>query len=59
VSGDEKRVVLVKPGDVLLLGNIGRVESPEQVEPIVRCLGRLGITALLFSADIKMDTRTP
>lgn len=52
------RVVLIEPGDVLLIGNLGRLESPEQIEPVVRCLDELGIASLVFSADIDLDSIT-
>lgn len=53
------RVLLVKPGDVLMIGNVGEVSHPSQVEPIIECLAGLGITAMVFSADIDVETVTP
>lgn len=52
---DIRHVVLVKPGDTLLLGNVGEVD-PETLERIGAAFGgELGIHVVVFSADIDMD----
>jgi hypothetical protein len=53
MANNETRVLLIKPGDLLLIGNVGEVGDPEQVQTLVRDLGRqLGIKICVFSADI-------
>lgn len=53
---DETRVILVKPGDVLLVGNLG---SDVHAEALSRAIGefheRTGIMIYAFAADIDID----
>lgn len=53
---DETRVVLVKPGDKLLIGNIGDLGlTVEEVEKVHEGLRRiLGLQVVIFAADIDM-----
>ncbi|MET7949239.1 hypothetical protein [Micromonospora sp. NPDC005324] len=56
---DEKRVVLVKPGDVLVIGNVGD-HSLVDLQRAVDHLKQLGfVGVLLFAADIQLDALTP
>jgi hypothetical protein len=56
-SSEERRVVLVKPGDVLLIGNVGdhiaNAESWDHVGPFFRDV--LGIRVVVFERDIVLD----
>lgn len=52
---EEKRVVLVKPGDVLVIGNLGTTEE-EEIVSAIDSLHRLGLSSLLlFAEDIQID----
>ncbi|MBM0275119.1 hypothetical protein [Micromonospora tarensis] len=56
---DEKRVVLVKPGDVLVIGNVGD-HSLEDLQRAAEHLKQIGLAGvLLFAADIQLDALTP
>lgn len=51
---ETRHVVLVKPGDVLLLGNVGEV-SPEQAQALSQVLAKeMGIRVVVFTADIDL-----
>lgn len=52
---DARRVLLVKPGDVLLVGNVGETD-PDAVKAASALLECLGITTVLFAGDIDVDT---
>lgn len=53
-GSDVRHVVLVKPGDLLVFGNVGYVDE-ESVEALVPHLHeRLGIEVILFAEDIDM-----
>lgn len=54
VDTGEKRVVLVKPGDLLLIGNIGEM-PPENIERMHDWFEQSGIRICVFAADISMD----
>lgn len=50
---DETRVLLVKPGDVLLIGNVGFDADPTWIQKCVEHMQRnFGIRAVIFAADI-------
>ncbi|MFD6421045.1 hypothetical protein [Streptomyces sp. NPDC060198] len=57
MARSEKRVVLVKPGDVLLIGNLGLScdEALEGALALGEFLATLGISAALFDEDIDLD----
>jgi hypothetical protein len=60
---DSARVVLIKPGDVLLIGNVGELtdEAIQQAGPVVAALkDTLGLAeVLIFEADIDLAAVTP
>lgn len=50
---DETRVVLIKPGDILLIGNLGDYFDPDAVRSAISDLGdRIGVKVYAFAADI-------
>lgn len=50
-----QRVVLVKPGDVLLIGNAGRLGAEEgDQEFLGELVKRLGIQVVIFEQDIEI-----
>jgi hypothetical protein len=50
---DETRVLLVKPGDVLLIGNIGFDTDPTWIQKCAQHMQQnFGIRTVLFAADI-------
>lgn len=51
---DETRFVLLKPGDVLLIGNAPSF-GPEDLGTLSKVLLKLGIHAVLFEDDITID----
>lgn len=52
----ERRVLLVKPGDILLIGNIGRdTVTPEQLIRPADRMREIGIETFWFSEDIDID----
>lgn len=54
-ESDVRHVVLVKPGDLLVFGNVGDEVDAESVEALNAHLHeRLGIEVVLFAADIDM-----
>lgn len=55
MADGEVRVVLVKPGDVLLIGNVGSIGSPENLRGFVDGLHSMGVKAFVFAADIDID----
>ncbi|MFD5111448.1 hypothetical protein ACFWNG_03885 [Streptomyces sp. NPDC058391] len=57
MARSEKRVVLVKPGDVPLIGNLGSspAEVLEGARALAKFLATVGISAALFSEDIDLD----
>ena len=50
------RVLLVKPGDVLLIGNVGPLDdgSRERLRHAGEALEKVGILAFMFAADIDL-----
>lgn len=55
---EEKRVILIKPGDVVLIGNVGSLsyEEVEGMRPsLVKLAEKLGLRVALFESDITMD----
>lgn len=54
----EQRVVLVKPGDLLILGNVGPLAA-EQMDALTASVGglyrQLGIHVAVFEADVRLD----
>jgi len=63
VSTDPVRVVLVKPGDVLLIGNVGEL-TPEDAEAAGHIATQLRTTlglahVVLFHEDIDLAVTTP
>ena len=52
---DSTRVVLVKPGDVLLLGNVGHIVDPVACANALKGLADVGIArTLVFAEDIDL-----
>lgn len=60
---DGTRIVLVKPGDVLLIGNVGAlpIEAVESLQPGLAALkDKLGLAGIaVFEGDIDLDAVTP
>lgn len=55
----EKRVVLIKPGDVLLIGGVRFVDPDHGAETMRRFRELTGITpAVFFADDIQIDALT-
>jgi hypothetical protein len=55
MATEETRVVLIKPGDLLLVGNVGELGwKPEAIGTIVDAFAALEVTAVFFSADIEI-----
>lgn len=52
MNADGVRVVLVRPGDLLVFGNVGWDTQNVDLEPIETALGLAGI--IFFAADIDM-----
>lgn len=54
---DEVRVVLLKPGDILAIGNLGDwTEDAPDPEQVARLKEDIGLRAVwLFAADITLD----
>lgn len=51
---DGTRVVLVKPGDVLIFGNVGSI-GPDEIEKLPNLRDALGLRAVLvFEDDIDL-----
>lgn len=60
MSDQETRVVLVKPGDVLLIGNVGELLPDQQVTDALRGLKRaIGCEVYLFAEDIDIAALDP
>lgn len=53
-----RRVLLVKPGDVLLIGNAGSI-GLDMVREAGKAFDALGISAMIFADDIDMTRVTP
>lgn len=51
----ETRVLLVKPGDLLLVGNVGNIGDPEFAAKAVKVFADMGIKVVFFMADIDMS----
>ena len=58
----DKRVILIKPGDVLLIGNLGaadskiaRADMAEKLAYMAEALEKVGILAFMFAGDIELD----
>lgn len=51
---DEKRVLLVKPGDTVLIGNVGRI-TPDEAAAAVECFRSLDLDVVVFAGDIDID----
>lgn len=57
------RVLLVKPGDILLIGNVGqyaygkeaRADLAEALAQMGETLEKIGILAFMFAGDIELD----
>lgn len=56
-TAPERRVVLLKPGDVLLIGRCD-VLDVQDAERLGAALDKLGIKAVVFSDDIVIDSAT-
>lgn len=59
MSGECRRVLLVKPGDVLLVGNVGIPHDLVMLREAGQALDALGIRAVFFAEDIDMTRVTP
>jgi hypothetical protein len=55
VADEERRVVLVKPGDLLLIGNAPNVLSGDVDRPAMELFERLKIKVTIFADDIDLD----
>jgi len=59
MESDERRVILVKPGDVLLIGNIGSKFAPAALAEVIKALSELvGCPVAVFEEDIDLDAVT-
>jgi hypothetical protein len=52
------RVVLVKPGEVLIIGGLDRSFAPEDVRTVIDAFQRLGVKVVLMDADITIGKTT-
>jgi hypothetical protein len=50
----ETRVLLVKPGDLLLIGNVGQIGDAEFAAKAVKVFADMGVRVVFFMADIDM-----
>lgn len=55
----EQRVLLIKPGDLLLVGNAGELMDEGFSEVLGQFTKRLGVNVILFEADIEIGRLTP
>lgn len=57
----ETRAVLVKPGDLLLIGNVGiaTTDDHDVLAAGVEFFRRLGIDVVFFAEDIRIDLLPP
>ncbi len=51
---EETRVFLVKPGDVLLIGNVGAA-AMEELDSLGEFFQKAGIKCTVFNDDIQLD----
>lgn len=58
MAAEGTRVVLVKPGDLLLVGNVGDLGSQTEMEvslrPIVDRFAALNVSVVFFKEDIEL-----
>lgn len=60
---DSNRIVVLKPGDVLLVGNVGTLDAdalgslPDMLSPLVKALGLANVT--MFEHDIQTAASEP
>lgn len=54
-----QRVLLIKPGDLLLIGRAGGLMNPEFAETLGEFSKRLGVNVMLFEDDIEIGRLTP
>ena len=50
----ETRVLLVKPGDLLLIGNVGHIGDASMAQAAVQVFADSGIKVVFFMEDIDM-----
>jgi len=56
VYEDGTRVLLIRPGDVLLIGNIGQPTNPTATNAAIAELRKsVGVKVFLFTGDIDID----
>lgn len=55
MADELKRVILIKPGDTLLIGNVGSLDA-DQFRDVGKALRTLGFgTVAVFAGDISID----
>ena len=54
MTDDETRLVLIKPGDVLLIGGVGTISAQAAAEFIARLKDVIGVRAVLFPDEIEL-----
>lgn len=52
---ESKRVLLIEPGDVLLIGGIGHEVSPDVAQGLAKWASDIGVQVALFAEDIDID----
>jgi hypothetical protein len=55
---DTRHVLLVKPGDVLLIGNVGGLSDPASLDGLGVALQEMGIRCFVFADDIDLGKVT-
>lgn len=56
VYEDGTRVLLARPGDVLLIGNVGDLRRPDLTNEAISTLGTvLGVKVFVFAGDIDIS----
>lgn len=51
----DTRVLLIKPGDVLLIGNVGDVDLEEASASVEALQDAIGVRIFIFTEDIEID----
>lgn len=51
----DTRVLLIKPGDVLLIGNVGDVDPEGASEAAAAIRDAIGVRVFMFTEDIDID----
>lgn len=59
MADDETRVLLVKSGDLLLIGNVGRIPGSDGTQRVADFFRNNGIDVVFFTGDIDISKVSP